>query len=194
MSARRRESAEPFVSKSTADITRSLDFVQGRPCVSCPTVLIVGVDHQRVPVDEVHGTTIVGVDPHINRSADCVRTSFGLRLTGTHGFGLRCVDHACRSRQAMSARRRSLRNRSCRSRRLASSAPWTWSKGTRAGRVPRFRSSGSMTTGARGRSPRNDTRRSRRLASSVPWTWSKGTRARRVGRFKPSEIAAHSSL
>ena len=44
MSARRRESAEPFVSESTADI---------------------------------------------NRSADSVLTSFGLRLTGTHGFGLR---------------------------------------------------------------------------------------------------------
>jgi hypothetical protein len=47
MSARRRESAEPFVSGSTADT---------------------------------------------NRSADCVWTSSRLRLTGTHGFGLRCRD------------------------------------------------------------------------------------------------------
>ena len=34
-------------------------------------------------MNEVHGTTVVGVDSHISRSADCVRTSFGLRLTGT---------------------------------------------------------------------------------------------------------------
>ena len=36
-------------SGSTADIIRSLDFVQGHPCGSCRMVLIVGVDNQGCP-------------------------------------------------------------------------------------------------------------------------------------------------
>jgi hypothetical protein len=92
MSARRRESAEPFVSESTADIIRSadsrlrglmvsasvgvnhdssestadtirsLDFVQGHPCVSCRTVRIVGVVNHGCPGTKSPERQPVGVD------------------------------------------------------------------------------------------------------------------------------------
>jgi hypothetical protein len=62
MSAHRRESAEPFASESTADTIRSLDFVQGHPCVSCRTVRIVGVVNHGCPGTKSPERQPIGVD------------------------------------------------------------------------------------------------------------------------------------
>jgi hypothetical protein len=59
-------------SESTAGTIRSLDFVQGHPCVSCRVLGIVGVGYQGCPQVSTCGTAIVGVDSYVIRSADCV--------------------------------------------------------------------------------------------------------------------------